>query len=108
MTIGAEQWVTVATNLTEARANELGLVLTARNLPFNRQSGPQGWELWVPLADAPAAAHELTLYRHENLKPVGGTRPNCSKLLLSQLIMLASLQLREQKTRRRLLLGKPC
>lgn len=75
MTIGAEQWVTVATNLTEARANELGLVLTARNLPFQRQSGPQGWELWVPLADAPAAAHELTLYRHENLKPVGGTRP---------------------------------
>jgi len=74
MAIGAEQWVTVATGLTEARANELGLVLIARNLPFQRQAGPQGWELWVPLADAPAAANELTLYRRENLKPVG-TRP---------------------------------
>jgi membrane associated rhomboid family serine protease len=74
MAIGAEQWVTVATGLTEARANELGLVLTARNVPFHRQAGPNGWELWVPLADAPAAANELTLYRHENSKPVG-TRP---------------------------------
>jgi membrane associated rhomboid family serine protease len=67
----AEQWVTVATGLTEARANELALVLIARNLPFQRQAGANGWELWVPLADAPAAAHELTLYRQENLKPVG-------------------------------------
>src|SRR6185503_15079938 len=71
MANGAEQWVTVATGLTEARANELALVLIARNLPFQRQAGPQGWELWVPLADAPAAANELTLYRQENLKPVG-------------------------------------
>jgi membrane associated rhomboid family serine protease len=70
----AEQWVTVATGLTEARANELGLVLTARNVPFQRQAGQFGWELWVPLADAPVAANELTLYRHENSKPVG-TRP---------------------------------
>ena len=67
----AEQWVTVATGLTEARANELALVLIARDLPFQRQAGLQGWELWVPLADAPAAATELTLYRQENLKPVG-------------------------------------
>ena len=74
MAHGAEQWVTVATGLTEARANELGLVLTARSVPFHRQAGPNGWELWVPLADAPAAANELTLYRRENLKPVG-TRP---------------------------------
>jgi membrane associated rhomboid family serine protease len=74
MANGAEQWVTVATGLTEARANELGLVLTARNVPFQRQAGSHGWELWVPLADAPAAANELTLYRRENLKPVG-TRP---------------------------------
>jgi membrane associated rhomboid family serine protease len=70
----AEQWVTVATGLTEARANELALVLIARDLPFQRQAGLHGWEIWVPLADAPAAANELTLYRHENLKPVG-TRP---------------------------------
>ena len=74
MANAAEQWVTIATGLTEARANELGLVLTARNVPFHRQAGLHGWELWVPLADAPAAANELTLYRHENLKPVG-TRP---------------------------------
>jgi len=74
MASAAEQWVTVATGLTEARANELALVLIARNLPFQRQAGPNGWELWVPLADAPAAANELTLYRRENLKPVG-TRP---------------------------------
>jgi membrane associated rhomboid family serine protease len=71
MANGTEQWVTVATGLTEARANELALVLIARNLPFQRQAGPKGWELWVPLPDASAAAHELTLYRHENLKPVG-------------------------------------
>ena len=70
----AEQWVTVATGLTEARANELALVLTARNVPFQRQAGLRGWELWVPLADAPTAATELTLYRHENAKAVG-TRP---------------------------------
>jgi membrane associated rhomboid family serine protease len=70
----AEQWVTVATGLTEARANELALVLIARNVTFQRQAGRNGWELWVPIADAPAAAAELTLYRHENLRPVG-TRP---------------------------------
>jgi len=70
----AEQWVTVATGLTEARANELSLVLIARNVPFQRQAGARGWELWVPLADAPTAATELTLYRHENAKAVG-TRP---------------------------------
>ena len=67
----AEQWVTVATGLTEARANELALVLIARNLPFQRQAALHGWEIWVPLADAPAAANELTLYRQENIKPVG-------------------------------------
>src|SRR5689334_9609587 len=70
----ADQWVTVATGLTEARASELSLVLIARNVPFQRQAGLRGWELWVPLADAPAAATELTLYRHENAKAIG-TRP---------------------------------
>jgi hypothetical protein len=70
----AEQWVTVATGLTEARANELALVLTARGVPFQRQAASSGWELWVPLADAPAAATELTLYRRENAKAIG-TRP---------------------------------
>ena len=70
----AEQWVTVATGLTEARANELALVLTARGVPFQRQPGSRGWELWVPLGEAPAAATELTLYRHENAGEVG-TRP---------------------------------
>jgi membrane associated rhomboid family serine protease len=69
-----EQWVTVATGLTEARINELALVLIARGLPFQRQPGVRGWELWVPLADAPAAATELTLYRHENAREIG-TRP---------------------------------
>jgi membrane associated rhomboid family serine protease len=70
----ADQWVTVATGLTEARINELALVLTARGVPFQRQPGLRGWELWVPLADAPAAATELTLYRHENAREIG-TRP---------------------------------
>jgi rhomboid protease GluP len=70
----AEQWVTVATGLTDARANELALVLIARGVPFQRQPGAQGWELWVQLADAPAAAAELTLYRHENALEIG-TRP---------------------------------
>lgn len=70
----AEQWVTVATRLTEARVNELALVLTARGVPFQRQPASGGWELWVPLADAPAAATELTLYRHENARQVG-SRP---------------------------------
>jgi len=63
MANGAEQWVTVATGLTEARANELALVLIARNLPFQRQAGPNGWELWVPFADAPAAASSDALVR---------------------------------------------
>jgi membrane associated rhomboid family serine protease len=67
----AEQWVTVATGLTEARVNELALVLTARGVPFQRQPGLRGWELWVPLLDAPAAAAELTLYRHENAREIG-------------------------------------
>jgi membrane associated rhomboid family serine protease len=74
MANAAEQWVTVATGLTDARANELALVLTARGVPWERQAGPSGWELWVPQADAPAAAAELTLYRQENSRPVG-TRP---------------------------------
>ena len=71
MANATEQWVTIATRLSEARANELALVLTARGIPFQRQAGLTGWELWVPLADAPAAANELTLYRHENAKAVG-------------------------------------
>jgi membrane associated rhomboid family serine protease len=65
------EWVTVATRLTEARVNELALVLTARGVPFQRQPARGGWELWVPLADAPAAATELTLYRHENARQIG-------------------------------------
>jgi membrane associated rhomboid family serine protease len=72
MADAAEQWVTVATRLTEARVNELALVLTARGVPFQRQPGAAGgWELWVPLALAPAAATELTLYKHENAKQIG-------------------------------------
>jgi membrane associated rhomboid family serine protease len=67
----AEQWVTVAPRLTEARVNELALVLTARGLPYQRQPGSGGWELWVPLAHVPAAATELTLYRHENARQIG-------------------------------------
>jgi rhomboid protease GluP len=67
----ADQWVTVATGLTDTRANELALVLIARGVPFQRQPGARGWELWVPLADAPTAATELTLYRHENARQIG-------------------------------------
>ena len=70
----AEEWVTVATRLTEARVNELALVLTARGVPFQRQPGIGGWELWVPLAMAPVAATELTLYKHENARQIG-SRP---------------------------------
>ena len=61
MADAAEQWVTVATRLTEARINELALVLTARGVPYQRQPSTGGWELWVPLAMAPVAATELTL-----------------------------------------------
>jgi rhomboid protease GluP len=74
MANGAEQWVTVATRLTEARINELALVLTARGVPYQRQPGTGGWELWVPLAMAPVAATELTLYKHENARQIG-SRP---------------------------------
>lgn len=70
----AEHWVTVATGLTDARVNELALVLTARGVPFQRQMGTRGWELWVPMAEAQAAAAELTLYAHENARQIG-TRP---------------------------------
>jgi membrane associated rhomboid family serine protease len=74
MADAAEHWVTVATRLTEARVNELALVLTARGVPYQRQLGLGGWELWVPLASVPAAATELTLYRHENARQIG-SRP---------------------------------
>ena len=74
MSSAAEQWVTVATGLTEARVNELALVLTARGVPFQRQLALKGWELWVQVGDAPAAATELTLYRYENKREIG-TRP---------------------------------
>ena len=71
MSSAAEQWVTIATGLTEVRVNELALVLTARGVPFQRRLALQGWELWVQVADAPAAATELTLYRHENKREIG-------------------------------------
>jgi membrane associated rhomboid family serine protease len=71
---GSEQWVTVATGLSEALANELALVLTARGVPFRRGPGLTGWQIDVPLAAAPVAATELTLYRHENARKVG-TQP---------------------------------
>jgi rhomboid protease GluP len=71
MTNVAEQWVTVAIGLSEARVNELALVLVAREVPFQRRVGPSGFELWVPLLSAPVAAAELTLYRHENARAVG-------------------------------------
>jgi rhomboid protease GluP len=74
MADAAEQWVTVATRLTEARVNELALVLTARGVPFQRQGAQGGWELWVPLAMAPVAATELTLYKYENARQIG-SRP---------------------------------
>jgi membrane associated rhomboid family serine protease len=67
----AEQWITVATGLSDVRANELSLVLIARNVPFQRRAGRAGWELWVPVEHAREAAAELTLYRHENAREVG-------------------------------------
>jgi membrane associated rhomboid family serine protease len=67
----AEQWITVATRLSDARANELALVLIARDIPFQRRAAADGWELWVPLTKAPDAATELTLYRHENAREIG-------------------------------------
>lgn len=67
----AEQWVSIAVGLDEARANDLSLVLTARGIVHQRQPGVSGWELWVPLAAAPAAAAELTLYRRENARAIG-------------------------------------
>jgi membrane associated rhomboid family serine protease len=67
----AEQWITVATGLSDARANELALVLIARDVPFQRRAGHGGWELWVPQTRAPEAATELTLYRHENAREIG-------------------------------------
>jgi membrane associated rhomboid family serine protease len=70
----AEQWVTVATGLDEPRSNELALVLTARGIVHQRQPGIAGWELWVPLASAAAAAAELTQYRRENARPIGPRR----------------------------------
>jgi membrane associated rhomboid family serine protease len=66
-----EHWVTVATGLSETLANDLALVLTARGVPFRREPGASGWDLFVPLTAAPAAATELTLYRHENARKVG-------------------------------------
>lgn len=71
MADAAEQWVTVATRLTEVRVNELALVLTARGVPYQRQPTQGGWELWVPLAMAPVAATELTLYKYENARQIG-------------------------------------
>jgi membrane associated rhomboid family serine protease len=68
---GAEEWVTVATGLDEARANDLALVLTARGLVFERRRAVAGWELWVPFAEAAAAAAEIGQYRRENLRAVG-------------------------------------
>jgi membrane associated rhomboid family serine protease len=70
----AEQWVTVATGLSEALANELALVLTARGVPFRRGPGVRGFDIAVPLTAAPAAATELALYHHENTRKVG-TQP---------------------------------
>jgi membrane associated rhomboid family serine protease len=74
MAHAAEQWVTVATRLTDAQANELALVLIARGVAFQRLPAAGGWELWVPVEQAPAAATELTLYRRENTRQIG-TRP---------------------------------
>ncbi len=70
----AEQWVTVAVGLNEARANELALVLIARDIPHQRQAGATGLELWVPVDRAAAAAAEIGQYRRENARRVG-TRP---------------------------------
>jgi len=70
----AEQWVTVAVGLDEARANELALVLIARGILHQRQTGSTGLELWVPVDSAAAAAAELRQYRRENARRVG-TRP---------------------------------
>jgi membrane associated rhomboid family serine protease len=67
----AEQWVTVAVGLDEARANELALVLIARGIPHERQAGATGLELWVPIGSAAAAAAELGQYRRENARRVG-------------------------------------
>ncbi len=70
----AEQWVTVAVGLDEVRANELALVLIARDIPHQRQAGSTGLELWVPADSAGVASAELKQYRRENARRVG-TRP---------------------------------
>ena len=48
--------------------NELALVLTARGVPFQRQPASEGLGAVGAGGDAPAAATELTLYRHENAR----------------------------------------
>ena len=70
----AEQWVAIVDGLDEARANELALVLIARGIEHQRQRGSRGVELWVPVASATAAAHELGQYRRENARRAG-SRP---------------------------------
>jgi membrane associated rhomboid family serine protease len=67
----AEQWVTIALGLDEARANEFALVLIARGIPHQRRPGSTGLELWVPVDSAAAAAAELKQYRSENARRVG-------------------------------------
>ena len=66
-----EQWVTIAVDLDEARANELALVLIARGITHQRRAGMSGVELWVPMESAGAAASELAQYRKENARRVG-------------------------------------
>lgn len=69
-----DPWICVATGLDDARANDLALVLIARGIAHQRQQGAGGWDLWVPLASAEAAAAELTLYRRENARAIGPRR----------------------------------
>src|SRR6185295_2323100 len=67
----AEQWVAIAVGLDEARANELALVLIARDIPHQRQAVASGLELSVPVEMAAAAAAEIAQYRRENARRVG-------------------------------------
>jgi membrane associated rhomboid family serine protease len=66
-----DSWIRVAAGLDDARANDLALVLIARGIEHQRQRGASGWDLWVPLPSAEAAAAELTLYRRENARAIG-------------------------------------
>lgn len=95
-----EEWTAIPLdppfhNVSERRANLVGLILESRSVPWRAERIGPGWQIQVPLDDLPQAVDEIALYNRVNrnwppLLPQPAQRSENTLSTLSVLLLLAT------------------